>query len=157
MNDEMKTLELECGVTLELKSVNRMMLSDFFGGITSTNGKVSPKSVGVKSFNKLMRYICGWGVTNEMPAEEIPDYEMWGGVRQQRSAWVREIATEPELSQLMAQIMILTIPEARKASEAKKQQAAQQEPQTVDARDELEKLRARVAELESEKAEDGQH
>lgn len=124
----MDTLELGCDVVLELQPVKSMILLDFV--------EDGPDSMTQSKFNKMIKYIAGWGVTNDVPSEMGDELAFFGaGEHIQRAAWVRMIATETEIAQLMAQVMALT-----------KVQTAQPTPE----QDELAELRAKVATLEGE-------
>jgi len=144
----MNTKELECGVVLELQAVRPMLLLDLLEGMKKgRDGKYSASSLtglSIQSLNRLMRFLCGWGVTNEVPEDQLDSVSIFGdGEHLQRSAWVRMIATENELTDVFAQVMALT--------QIKMQQPAQPTPEQT----ELEALREKVAELENKKVEDG--
>lgn len=97
----MNTLELGCGVTLDLCPVKSMILLDFV--------EAGPDKMTQTQFNKMIKYIAGWGVTNDVPPDVQEELSFFGnGEHLQRAAWVRMIATEAEIAQLMAQVMALT-------------------------------------------------
>lgn len=122
------TLELECGVTLELQSVNGMVLLDFV--------EDGPQNMTQAKFNRMIKYLAGWGVKNDVPEDKREELEFFGkGEHLQRAAWVRLITTENEIAQLMAQVMSLTHVRIR---------------QPTPEQTELEQLRAKVKELEAE-------
>jgi len=145
MTGELNTLELKCGITLELQAVNDMLLLDLMEGIRAdTDGKYTIQGMSVKDLNRMMRYFCGWGVKNDVPADMADDVSIFGaGKHIQRAAWVRMIATTPELTQLFGQVMALTQIKAKRA----------QQPTPTPEQTELERLRAENAEL---KAQDGE-
>lgn len=123
----MNTLELECGVELGLQPVKSMILLDFVDG--------GPSKMTQAQFNKMIKYIAGWGVVTDPPEEESAELAFMGeGKHLQRSAWVRMIATDAEIAQLMAQVMALT----------KINTEQQQTPEQA----EIDELRAKVERLE---------
>jgi len=146
---ELDTLTLECGITLELQAVNDMLLLDLMEGIRAdADGKYTIQGMSVKDLNRMMRYFCGWGVKNDVPADMVDDVSIFAaGKHVQRAAWVRMIATTPELTQLFGQVMALTQVKAKRV----------QQPAPAPETTELDELRAKVAQLENEKAEDGKH
>lgn len=124
----MDTLELKCGIVLELQPVKSMILLDFV--------EDGPESMTQSKFNKMIKYIAGWGVTNDVPPEMADELAFFGtGEHIQRGAWVRMIATETEIAQLMAQVMALT---------------KVQTVQPTSEQTELAELRAKVVALEEE-------
>lgn len=110
---ELGTFELECGVVLELQGINEMLFLDLIEGIrpdkSGQYGVGSIQKMPIRNLNRMMRVICGWGIKNDPPPDEADDYAMFGdGKRLQRSAWVRDIATTGELSEVLARVMALT-------------------------------------------------
>jgi len=78
-----------------------MILLDFVEG--------GPDSMTQAKFNKMIKYIAGWGVVTDVPLEMQEELSFFGaGEHIQRAAWVRMVATETEIAQLMAQVMALT-------------------------------------------------
>lgn len=139
---ELKTLELECGVTLELQPVKSTIVLELIGDLggfdnlsNMTADSFSDQAQAVTGFVRLLNYFAGWGVKNDPPQDVADDFAaLGGGKRIVRSRWVRDIATEDEVSQLFAQVMALTF--------------AEQKQQPPD--DETEQLKARIAELEAQ-------
>ena len=124
----MNTLELECGVTLELQPVKSMILLDFV--------EDGPDKMTQSKFNRMIKYIAGWGVTNDVPSDMQEELSFFGaGEHLQRAAWIRIVATETEIAQLMAQVMALT-----------QVKVGQPTPEQI----ELEALRTKVQELEQD-------
>lgn len=116
MTENLTELELECGVTLELKPGKQMVLLEFlkkggsFDAMASgeiEGGEVNPAMLS--GFTDMVNYVAGWCVTNEVPKDDADELAMFGGgKRSVRSRWVRQICTEEEISQLFAQAMALT-------------------------------------------------
>ncbi len=164
---ELETLELECGVTLELQGINEMLFLDLIEEIKpGKNGQYgvdSVKKMPIRNLNRMMRVICGWGVKSDVPPGDADDYAMFGdGKRLQRSAWVRDIATTKELSEILARVMVLTKGASSSGQKSPEQLELEQlraenEQLEAEARkassDELDELRAKVAQLEGEKEE----
>jgi hypothetical protein len=136
--ESFSTIELECGVTLELQSVRPMLLLDLLEGVkTNGDGQVDISSLSIRSLNGIMRYFCGWGVKNEIPQDQLSAVSIFGtGEHVQRSAWVRLVATEAELGEIFARVMALT-------NLRMNQPSAEQT--------ELEKLRAENEQLKADK------
>jgi len=112
-NDDVTKLELECGVTLNLQPVKQMIVLEFVGeaggfdAIRDAALKEKPETL--KNFTRLFNYICGWGVTNDVPKYALDDFAMMGGGEYTiRSRWVRQMLTRDEVSQLFAQVVALT-------------------------------------------------
>lgn len=110
MTDELNTLELECGIVLELQAVNDMLLLDLMESIKpDRDGKFTVQGMPVRDLNRMMRFLCGWGVKNDVPHDKLNEVAIFGsGIHLQRSVWVRMVATLPELTQIFAQVMALT-------------------------------------------------
>ena len=139
-DNELNKLDLKCGVTLELQAVKQYIALDLLSGI---GGLGNLSNVAAKSFSpemlpgfmKLLNYLIGWGVRNDVPEGAKSDFASFGGgERITRSMWVKDIATEDEISQLFAQILALTLPQTKE----------------VEQDDETERLRNRIAELEAQ-------
>lgn len=115
---ELETLDLECGITLQLKPVKQTIALEFIsklggfenlmrGGAESLTTNASPAMMD--GFIKLLNYFTGWGVTNELPLDAREEFSMLAqGERVLRSLWVRDIMTNEEMSQLFAQVMAMT-------------------------------------------------
>ena len=102
-------LELECGVTLHLRSVKQMIVLEFVGEAGGFEALQGNDPGTLRNFTRLLNYIAGWGVTNDVPADVKADFAMLGGGEfAARSRWVREMMTGAEMSQLFAQVLALT-------------------------------------------------
>jgi len=145
---ELETLELECGVTLELCGINKILFLDLIDemrpGKNGEYGTDSLKKIPIRKLNRMMRVICGWGIKNDPPADEADDYAIFGdGKRTQRSAWVRDISTTKELSEILGRVMVLTKGVSSNGEKSPEQL-------------EIDKLKAENEQLKAQK-EDGEH
>ena len=135
----MDTLELACGVTLHLQPVNAMVLLDFV--------ESGPDNVTQKQFNRMIKYIAGWGVTDDPPDDMEEELLLFGaGEHLQRAAWVRLIATATEIAELMARVMALTQIRMQPPLPA---QAGPPEPSSDGMQKRIEELEQQLAEKES--------
>ena len=146
---ELRELDLECGITLQLKPVKQTIALEFIsklggfdilmrGDASGLTANARPETMD--GFIKLLNYFTGWGVENDVPPEAREEFSMIAsGERSIKSLWVRDILSEDEVSQFFAQVMALTFSENGR------------EPQNAEA------LQAKVAELEAklEKSSDG--
>jgi len=97
---------------LHLQGVKQAIVLEFIGeagGFEGLQGGVTSNPGVLRNFTRLLNYIAGWGVTNEVPADVKADLAMFGGGEfATRSRWVREIMTGAEMSQLFARVLALT-------------------------------------------------
>lgn len=116
----MNTIELKCGVTLELTAVNpailRSIIASFDGvekiaknpqSLLSLSG---PKQIkAMEAAEKLYTYCFGWGVITNPPEDDpilalAPD-----NPQARRGMWVRSIgADDKELGEIIGRVMALT-------------------------------------------------
>lgn len=123
------TLTLQCGVTLHLQPVKRMVLQNIlaeFGDVGSlmnnpallrhlTGGQ---QMKALAATEKLFTYCAGWGVANEPPAES--DEELLSvlsgggdGPHVRRANWVRYVLVngQGEMGELIGAVMALSFQE----------------------------------------------
>ena len=110
--ENINELELECGVTLHLQPVKQFIVLEFIGpqvkqGVGGPMVGLGPSVIDGNI--KLLNYLAGWGVANEVPQEAREEFGMFGGgERVIRSRWVRDLMTNEEAAQFFAQVLALT-------------------------------------------------